>query len=719
MNSDSLDGAPELPEVETESRDWTTEDAKTLYNLDKWGEPYFTVNDAGHVAVRPLFDADTEIDVFEIVSEIERRGIQLPVLIRFQDLLRRRVIELNETFRRAIEEFEYQGLYQGVYPVKVNQLHEVVLEIMEAGEPYNFGLECGSKAELFATLPHLERDSMLLICNGYKDTTMIRSMLMGRQLGKNILPILEKYKEFDDLLVEADSIGIAPAFGVRVRLATAGTGRWAESGGDVSKFGISIPDTLRLIEVLRQRNQMDAFQLVHFHIGSQITDIMALKSAVREATRIYAKLVKMGLGVKYIDVGGGLGINYDSPESGLQQSINYTLQEYVNGVVYTIKEICDSEGVPHPIIVSESGRALTAHHSMLVVGVLSATRKGLPDGIPVVTDTDQPVVRELYDILQALDQQIAGAARGVGQRKARYLEVYHDAVEKRREADLLFSLGYFSLEDKGKTEQLYWALMQALYRAMLQFDPDSLPSDLYHVEEQLVDQYLCDFSVFQSMLDHWAIDQVFPVMPIHRLNEQPTRRGTLVDITCDSDGKVDQFIGNDGVNTFLELHPVEKGNYYLGFFLMGAYQDILGDMHNLFGRVNEVHVYADEEEPGNFYIEKYIPGTTVTEALSQVQYFPSDLRKRMDALIREKVKTKRLRPTQGVAFLDRYAKGLEEYTYYNFWDGGSASEHAVSPHSPEALAARDAAKGGTKAAADAARNGQETPVTNGIHADKS
>jgi arginine decarboxylase len=677
MNEEPLSQTTELPALPAADRPtWTTDDARYLYNLDKWGHPYFTINEKGHVIVQPVFEADTQIDIYEVVEEVRRRGIQLPVLIRFQDLLRRRVIELNENFRRAIDEFEYTNVYQGVYPIKVNQLHEVVLEIMEAGEPYNFGLECGSKAELFATLPHLERDNMLLICNGYKDITMIRTMLMGQQLGKNILPILEKYKEFEDIVVEADGMNVAPRFGVRARLATAGSGRWAESGGDVSKFGISIPDILKLVRILKERDQTDALQLVHFHIGSQIQDIMTLKSAVREATRVYAKLVKMGVGVRYLDVGGGLGINYDSPEAGLEQSINYTLQEYVNGVVYTIKEICDIEGVPHPIIVSESGRALTAHHSMLVVGVLSATKKSVPDEVPEVSQEDQPVVRELYDDLEVLLKELElGTSRGEGQRKAKFLEVYHDAVEKRREADLLFSLGYLSLEDKGKTEQLYWAIMQGLARAMNSLDRESLPTDLYHVEEQLVDQYLCDFSVFQSMLDHWAIDQLFPIMPIHRLDEEPTRRGTLVDITCDSDGKVDQFISTEGERSFLELHPTTGEPYFLGVFLTGAYQDILGDMHNLFGRVNEVHVYADEEEDGNFYIETFIPGTTVTEALSLVQYFPSDLKKRMDALIRSRVKQKKLRPTQGVSFLERYAQGLEEYTYYNFWDSTSKTDN--------------------------------------------
>ena len=668
----------ELADEPPQRPNWSIEDAALTYNIDKWGYPYFRINRKGHVAIRPMFGENTEIDLFDVVREIRNRGVELPVLVRFQDLLRRRVIELNESFRRAIEEFEYTNVYQGVYPIKVNQLHEVVLEIMEAGAPYNFGLECGSKAELFAALAHLERDNMLLICNGYKDTTMLRAILTGQQLGKNILPIVEKYREVEELLAEADKMGIAPSFGVRVRLAASGTGRWAESGGDVSKFGVSIPDVLRLINTLRERGQTDAFKLVHFHIGSQIQDIMSLKAAVKEISRVYAKLHKMGLGVKYIDVGGGLGINYDSPEAGLEQSINYTLQEYVNGVVYTIKEVCDIEEVPHPIIVSESGRALTAHHSVLIVGVLSATKKNVPDRLPDVSETDQPVVRELHDSLLMLSENGSRGKTGKGQRKARYLEIYHDAIEKRREADLLFSLGYLSLEDKGKTEQLFWAIMQHLNKAMNVLDPESLPSDLYHVEELLVDQYLCDFSVFQSMLDHWAIDQLFPIMPIHRLNEQPTRRGTLVDITCDSDGKVDQFISDDGEVSYLQLHPVDGEQYYLGVFLTGAYQDILGDMHNLFGRVNEVHVYADEEEPGNFYIEKYIPGTTVLEALSLVQYFPNDLKSRMDALIREKVRSKSLRPTQGVAFAELYAKGLKEYTYYNFWEAAPDVENEAN-----------------------------------------
>ena len=645
---------------------WNLEDADIAYHIDRWGSPYFFINTEGNVGVRPMIDSDMEIDLLKIVEEARARGIHLPLLIRFQDVLRRRVVELNESFRGAIQEFGYQNRYQGVYPVKVNQLHEVVLEILDAGEPYNFGLECGSKAELLATLPHLDRDDMLLICNGYKDSTMLSLILTGQHLGKNVLPILEKYYEFEEFLTEADKRNLTPRFGVRVRLSTVGSGKWAESGGDASKFGVSFPQIMRIVEELHERKLTDSFELVHFHIGSQITDIITLKGAVREAARVYAKLVKLGLNIKYIDVGGGLGVNYDSVDLGLDQSINYTLQEYVNGVVYTIKEICDIEEVPHPIIVSESGRALTAHHSVLIVGVLEATRREPELPKPEISNRDEPVLRELYDLFETLLNITADTTRGERQRLARCLEIFHDAVEKRGDADQLFSLGYLSLEDKAKAESLYWGLIRNLDRALKAFDRDSLPSDLYQIEEMLVDQYLCDFSVFQSMLDHWAIDQIFPIMPIHRLREEPDRRGMLVDLTCDSDGKIDRFIGEDGEQNYLRLHSLNDNPYYLGCFLMGAYQDILGDMHNLFGRVNEIHVYADDEEPDNFYIETSIPGTNITQALSLVQYSTSDLRKRMDAVIREKVKRKSIRPRQGVEFLEQYMDALKEYTYYNF-----------------------------------------------------
>lgn len=686
---------------------WSLEDADVAYHIDTWGSPYYFINKQGNVAVRPLEGSEMEIDLLAVIEEVRARGVQLPVLFRFQDLLRRRVVELNEHFRRAIAEFEYTNVYQGVYPIKVNQLHEVVLEILDAGEPYNFGLECGSKAELLAALPHLDRDDRLLICNGYKDSTMIGMILTGQSLGKKVMPIIEKYYEYEELMAEADRRGIVPRFGVRARLSTAGSGRWAESGGDASKFGVPIPQILTIVDDLHRRGTPESLELVHFHIGSQITDINTLKGAVREATRVYAKLVKMGLGARYIDVGGGLGVNYDSVDSGLDQSINYTVQEYVNGVVYTIKEICDIEGVAHPIIVSESGRALTAHHSVLVVGVLGATRKDLDLPLPDVGDTDEPVNRELADLLETLATVRRDTTRGERQRIARFLEIFHDAVEKRGDADQLFALGYLTLEDKGKAETLYWTLMRELLAGLSSFDRHSLPTDLYQLEDLLVDQYLCDFSVFQSMLDHWAIGQLFPIMPLHRLNEQPDRRGTLVDLTCDSDGKIDRFIGDDGAEQFLPLHSLDGNPYYLGCFLMGAYQDILGDMHNLFGRVNEVHVYGDDEEPGNFYIETMIAGTTVREALSLVQYSPSDLRKRMDALIREKVKSKTIRPKLGVELLDRYVDALKEYTYYNYRDVPQQSEASGEATMPQATGADEPGRNGAVAAGTDASGSDE------------
>lgn len=665
-----------VSEIQPPAQSWNPEEASYLYHIDRWGNDYFFVNSKGHVAVRPVYEDNQSIDLYEVVSEIKSRGIQLPCLIRFQDLLKTRVIELNEAFKQAIDEFGYRNVYRGVYPVKVNQLHEVVEEILEAGEPYDFGLECGSKAELLATLAHLSRDNMLLICNGYKDQTMLRLMLAGRQLGKNVLPVLEKRREFDDLLEAAAAMQVRPAFGVRLRLSTQGSGRWAESSGEHSKFGVSLPKILELVQILKERNLTDAFQLLHFHLGSQISDILNVKAAVKEASRVYAKLVQMGLDIRYLDLGGGLGVSYDGLRSGRDQAINYSLQEYVNGVVYTVKEVCDTEEVPHPILVSESGRAITAYHSVLVVGVLGATTRESEEeknnelgGIDIGED-DHETVRELAEMNRTMNGDVD---------VAQCLEIYHDAKQQRQEANLLFSLGYLSLEEKAKVEQLYWRINGKIASRIQDIDEEDVPADLRTLPLLLTDQYLCDFSVFQSILDHWAIDQVFPVMPLHRLEEFPTRRGTLHDLTCDSDGKVDTFIDVSGVKPYLELHPVRKNErYLLGFFLMGAYQDILGDMHNLFGRVNEVHVYADQEEPNGFYIEKFIPGTSVEEVVQLVQYFPGDLRKRMDRIIQSQVKTTGLRAVEGVRIMEQYNAALTELTYYTFWQNGREDKSQAS-----------------------------------------
>jgi arginine decarboxylase len=636
---------------------WTIEDSENLYRVKLWGESYFHVNEEGHLSVRPILGDPISIDLFRVVQDLRQQKIQFPLLIRFQDLLRSRVVELNTAFRKAIEESEYGNTYIGVYPIKVNQLHEVVQEILEAGRPFGFGLECGSKAELVAALPHLEDDRTLLICNGYKDPTMMRLLLIGQLLGKNIIPILEKYSELRLMLPLADELGVRPKFGARVRVSVNGSGKWAASGGDASKFGISISELVTMIDEVTAGGVADGFKLLHFHLGSQILDIQNLKQAVKEIARIYATLRKRGLDIEYVNVGGGLGVNYEAGEVTSPHGINYTLEEYVNAVVYTVKEICDAEKVPHPILVSESGRALTAHHSALIVEVIAAHRKETTEESLSPENIENPVVQELAKLLAFVTDK---------RRKSLpvLLETFHDSAEKRQEVRLLFELGYLSLDQKSMAEKLYWSICVTINGMLQRRNPESLPKDLVAMREQLNDQYLCDFSVFQSILDYWAIGQVFPIMPIHRLSEQPSRLATLVDLTCDSDGKVDRFVAPTGSKNALEVHGVTDDEpYYLGFFLMGAYQDILGDIHNLFGRVTEVHVYADGDEPDNYFVEKVIRGATVQEILAVVQYFPNDLQRRMEQLIQQKVKEGLIRPKVGVHLLDQYSKAFHEYTY--------------------------------------------------------
>ncbi|HEX4996859.1 MAG TPA: biosynthetic arginine decarboxylase [Terriglobia bacterium] len=639
---------------------WTVENSEALYRVPLWGDSYFYVNAEGHLSVRPILGDPIGIDIFKVVQDLRQQRIEFPLLIRFQDLLRSRVVELNTAFRRAIEEAGYENAYISVYPIKVNQLHEVVQEILEAGRAFGFGLECGSKAELVAALPHLEDDQTLLICNGYKDATMIRLLLIGQQLGKNVIPILEKFSELRPLLLQAAEMGVKPTFGVRVKVSASGSGKWADSGGDASKFGITITELVKLIDEISASGYLDSFKLLHFHLGSQLLDIQNLKQAVKEIARVYATLRRRGLDIRYLNVGGGLGVNYEAGEVTAPHGINYTLQEYVNAVVYSVKEICDVEKVPHPLLVSESGRALTAHHSVLIVEAIAANGREIAEDTTIPESANHQLVVDLAKLL-------ASVVDRTSRRKSVpfLLEVFHDAAEKRQEAMLLFELGYLTLDQKAAAERFYWSTCSAINRLLLQRrGSDTLPNDLMAMREQLNDQYLCDFSVFQSILDYWAIGQVFPIMPVHRLNEQPSRMATLVDLTCDSDGKVDRFVSPGGTKNALELHPLVEGEpYYLGFFLMGAYQDILGDIHNLFGRVTEAHVYADDDEPENYFIEKVIRGTTVQEILAVVQYFPNDLQRRMEQLIQQKVKEGRIRPKVGVHLLDQYIKTFQEYTY--------------------------------------------------------
>ena len=648
--------------VEEQPASWTPADAEELYRIPAWGDGFFLVTDDGHAGVRPVHEKDAVIDILQVVQQIREENVHFPVLIRFQDILRARVIQLNEAFQRAIADAGYTGRYMGVYPIKVNQLHEVVEEVLEAGRPYGYGLESGSKPELIATLPHLEADDTPLLCNGYKDTSMLRLILMGQRLGKRVIPILEKYGEFERLMDLADELKAPLNFGVRVRLSTSGVGRWADSGGDLSKFGVSIPELVTLVNELQRRGKTEAFELLHFHMGSQIADIQTLKRAVKEIAQVYVQLARKGIPLEYLDVGGGLGVNYEAELAGTGAGINYTLQEYANAVVYAAKEVFDAEQVPHPILISESGRAVTAHHSVLVVEVLNTYKKdeALPGFIP--DETDHAIVRELYNTLKWVDEVRVDHLPTL-------LEAYHDAVEKRQQSESLFSFGYLPLDQKALVERLYWTICRRINARVHASGPDWLPPELEALDEHLIDQYLCDFSVFQSMIDHWAIGQTFPIMPLQRLDEEPRRRAVLVDLTCDSDGKVSRYVSSLPDKRFLELHALRPDEpYYLGFFLMGAYQDIMGDIHNLFGRVTEVHVYADDEEPEGFYIEKIIPGTTVEEMLAMVQYFPNDLLRRMESIIRSKVNAGLLRPREGVALLEQYKSALKQSTYYHALD---------------------------------------------------
>ena len=646
--------SPEVPE-------FTTEDASELYRIESWSDGYFRVNDRGNIAVSPLReDPALSIDLAHVVADLKRQNVSLPVLIRFQDVLRGRVEQLNEAFARAIEEFGYGNRYRGVYPIKVNQLHEVVEEVLEAGIPYGMGLECGSKAELVAALPHLESDDTLLICNGYKDADMLRLILTGQRLGKKVIPVVEKPDELDRLLRLAAEVSFKPRFGVRVNLFTGGVGRWATSSGDQSKFGLTIPELLLMLERLHEEDLQESLQLLHFHLGSQISDIQILKQAVKEITQTYAQLHKRGIPVQYVDVGGGLGVSYVSGYSDATDGINYTLSEYANSVVYAVKEVCDAEQVPPPIIVSESGRAITAHHSVLIVEALSAYRKGTVSYRRTPDPDDHAVVAELFDAVQRA--RTYDAEMPVG----RLLEAYHDAVEKRQQAHLLYELGYLSLEQRGLAESLFWETCRAVHTQIEQIPEAEVPGELWNLDDQLVDLYLCDFSVFQSILDHWAIGQRFPIVPLSRLDERPTRRAVLVDLTCDSDGKVSSYISPDSDKRYLEVHALREGEpYYLAFFLMGAYQDIMGDMHNLFGRVSEAHIYADADEPEGYYIEKLIPGATIQEMLALVQYFPNDLHRRMNRLIRKKVTEGVIRPKAGVEMLERYDQAFQKFTYFD------------------------------------------------------
>ncbi|MGA2241507.1 MAG: biosynthetic arginine decarboxylase [Verrucomicrobiota bacterium] len=636
---------------------WDIEAARNLYNIHRWGAKYYDINDEGHVVAMPQQAGGVAVDLTDVIEEAKARGLKFPLLIRFQDILRHRVEAINLAFRNSITEYKYQGRYRGVFPIKVNQLREVVEEILDAGRPFEFGLEVGSKPELFAGLALQNQMGSLIICNGYKDAEFVKMAMLGIKLGKTVITVVEKLEELRQIISISKQFGVEPLIGIRARLLSKGTGRWSDSGGENAKFGLSTAEILEAMEMLKTENLGHCFKLLHFHIGSQVSDIVTVKKAVQEAGRLYAKLYKMGFAITYLDVGGGLGVDYDGSRSAFDSSTNYTLQEYTNDVVDYIADICNTEKVPHPDIVSESGRAIVAHHSVLIVEVFGAIEKIRPGGSLKYGDNEHSLVKEFLDIQKNLA-------------KLNKLEAYHDALERREDAQHMFMLGVLDLPDKAKIEDLYWQISRAVvehYKGHAY-----VPEEIRKLEDSLSDQYLCNFSVFQSLLDHWALDQLFPIMPIARLNERPTREGTLADITCDSDGQVNKFIDLRDVRDTLPLHKLNpNGNglpepYYIGFFLMGAYQDIMGDLHNLFGRVNEVHVFLEPDEPTGYYIEEIIEGNTIFQSLASVQYDENELKRQMKAQMDEAIKSDRMKPSEAMRLLDDYERGLKAYTYLSF-----------------------------------------------------
>jgi len=624
---------------------WTVTDSAELYEIARWGQGYFGVGANGHVIVHPTKDATRSIDLKQLIDDLQARGIHLPTLIRFRDILQHRVQDIAEAFRAAIAQHEYGGRYVCVYPIKVNQQRQVVEEVLEFGRPFHFGLEAGSKPELMAVVALADNDTPI-VCNGFKDAEFIEMAMLAQKIGRHIIPVVEKYTELGLILEYAERVGVRPRIGMRVKLAARGSGRWQSSGGYRSKFGLTVGEILRGLEELKARGMQDCFQLLHFHLGSQITNIRIVKGALNEAARIYVELVKAGAGLQYMDVGGGLGVDYDGSQTNFESSVNYTLQEYANDVVYHLQSACDDAKVPHPIIVSESGRATVAHHSLLVFNVLDVGALG-DESLPLAesADLEQPL-NDLIETHHSLTSKNA-------------LESYHDAQQALDMAIDLFASGYLPLEQRSMAENLYWAIclkLQKLVQAM-----DDVPEDLQSLDESLSDTYFCNFSTFQSIPDSWAIKQLFPIMPIHRLNERPTRHAVLGDITCDSDGKIDQFIDRRDVTHTLRLHAFDGSAYFLGVFLVGAYQEILGDLHNLLGDTHAVHVSLDDN--GAVVLDAVIKGDTVREVLDYVEFNVETLVTKLRSDVEAAVRGGRLDFEESGRLLRFYEDGLGGYTY--------------------------------------------------------
>lgn len=626
-------------------RKWKMEDSAELYNIHGWGSGYFSINDKGNVVVKPEKEG-CEIDLKELIDELQIRDVSMPVLLRFPDILDDRIESISKCFDQASAEYDFHGKYYNIYPIKVNQMRPVVEEIMRYGKKFNIGLEAGSKPELHAVLATATNPEALIICNGYKDEDFIELALLAQKMGKKIFIVVEKLNELKLIIQIAKRIKIRPNIGIRIKLASSGSGKWEESGGDQSKFGLNAAELLDAISIAEDAKVMDCIKLIHFHLGSQITKIRKIKSGLRECSQFYVQLKKMGCGVEYVDIGGGLGVDYDGSRSTSPHSINYALQEYVNDAISMLQDACEKNDLPHPNIITESGRSLTAHHSVLVFDVLETASLPSWDYDYEVSDTDHEIVKELYKIHEMITP-------------SNMLESWHDALQMREDALDLFSLGMLDLKTRALTERLFWGIANEIHRLGLELK--HIPEELRVLSKMLADKYFCNFSLFQSLPDAWAIDQIFPIMPIHRLNEKPSHSVTIQDITCDSDGKIDRFIGLRDYANFLQLHELKKGEpYYLGVFLVGAYQEILGDLHNLFGDTNAVHVIVKGNE---YEIKQIIDGETVAEVLDYVQYDAKKLVRTMETWVTTSVKQGVISPTEGKEFLAIYRSGLYGYTY--------------------------------------------------------
>ncbi|MGI8962436.1 MAG: biosynthetic arginine decarboxylase [Bryobacteraceae bacterium] len=624
---------------------WTIGDAAELYDVASWGKGYFSVAENGNLLVHPTKESHRSIDLKQLVDTLEWRGISLPILIRFADILKHRLREMYQAFDLSIREHGYQADYCCVYPIKVNQQRQVVEEIFNFGRAYHFGLEAGSKPELLAVLAIADNETPI-ICNGFKDDEYIEMVMLAKKIGRRMIPVVEKFTELELIAKHAKQVGVKPVIGIRVKLASRGSGRWKSSGGYRSKFGLTVSEALKAVEFLKERGMEESLQLLHFHLGSQITNIRQIKGAVIEAARIYVDLQKLAPGLKYLDVGGGLGVDYDGSQTDFESSVNYTLEEYARDVVYHIQSICDEAEVAHPTIITESGRAVAAYHSVLVFNVLGVSGFGgedLPASVP--EDSEQCLI-DLFETYRSIN-------------KKNLLETYHDAQQALDSALNLFSLGYLSLQQRSFAENFFWAICRKILK--LAAELEFFPEELEGLDGMLSDTYFCNFSLFQSMPDNWAVKQLFPIMPIHRLNELPTRHAVLGDISCDSDGKVDQFIDRRDVKKTLPLHAFNNGSYILGAFLLGAYQEILGDLHNLFGDTNAVHVALDEH--GEVVLETVVQGDTVREVLKYVQYNSETLLDQFRKDVELAVREQRIGYEESGRLLKFYEEGLNGYTY--------------------------------------------------------